>query len=133
MAFPATAVGGKEPTVRERLGRLEAQARELRIELLDTAARLRAEARDAASKAAERVRQGADDRFRAMERAILGDTPSDKRRRLFSIAARRGPHPRNDREHCAVRATDAPDATIDASRHSLHRDGPGPTGTVYPS
>lgn len=87
MAFPITPVGGKQPTLEERIDRLEGQVRELRIELQETAARLRSDARDAASDAAQRVWHRSDDQFRALEGALLGDTRKDKVRRLASIAA----------------------------------------------
>ena len=43
------------------------------------------DARAVAEDAADRASKGADDRFTAMERALLGETPWDTRRRLVGI------------------------------------------------
>lgn len=85
VVFPVAVIGGQQPTTEERLERLESGLREVREQLQEETMRLRAEARQAADEAAERTVRHGDRRFVAIELALLGDTPSDKRRRLLSI------------------------------------------------
>jgi hypothetical protein len=86
--FPIGAVvGGKQPTLDERVDGLETRLTELGDELRDTKARLKDWASETASASAELVRKSSELRFRALEQALLGDTHWDKRRRLASVAA----------------------------------------------
>jgi hypothetical protein len=88
VAIPmAAVVGGRERTIDERVGLLEARVVELEDELRDTKTKLKDWASESASSAAELVRKATDARFTALERALLGDTRWDRRRRLASVAA----------------------------------------------
>jgi hypothetical protein len=80
-------VGGKEPTTDERVDRLETRLTELGDELRDTKARLKTWASETSSASAEMVRKSSEQRFTAIEQALLGDTGLDKWRRLASIVA----------------------------------------------
>jgi hypothetical protein len=87
-AFPMGAVvGGREPTIDERVDRLETRLTELGDELRNTKARLKDWASETAAASAELVRKSSEQRFTAMEQALLGDTRWDKRRRVASVAA----------------------------------------------
>jgi hypothetical protein len=88
VAFPIGAVvGGGEPTIDERVDRLEARLTELGDDLRSTKARLKDWASETASASAELVRKSSEQRFTALEQALLGDTGWDKGRRIASVVA----------------------------------------------
>ena len=88
VAIPIDAVvGGRGPTIDERVDRLETSLIQLGDELRNTKARLKDWASETASASAEMVRKSSEQRFTALEQAFLGDTGWDKGRRLASVVA----------------------------------------------
>ena len=78
--------GGVKPTVEERVERLEGSLMELDEELADKAAAFNLRMQEVAQEAGDRAYRAAERRFSALERAVLGDTRRDIRRRVVSIA-----------------------------------------------
>jgi hypothetical protein len=76
-----------EPTLEERVGRLEVQVGAVRDELGEAAIRLRQTAQTAADAASESASRRASERFEAIERLILGETRIDRWVRVGSIVA----------------------------------------------
>jgi hypothetical protein len=94
---PPGVMSGQQPTIEERVERLEQSTQALREELQETKADLRSEAREVATDAAAAAMRHGERRFLALEAALLGDTRTDKWRRFASIGAVVR-HSRNDRE-----------------------------------
>lgn len=65
-----------EPTLEERVGRLEAQLASVRDELREVAVRLSRAVEAAAERAGESANKRAAEQFEALERALLGDRKS---------------------------------------------------------
>jgi hypothetical protein len=83
----AAITGGREPTVEERVAALEGSVRTLRDTIDEQRTTLRDELRKDAEQAARHVGMRADDRFDAIEAALLGESKSETRRRLASVGA----------------------------------------------
>jgi hypothetical protein len=84
-AMPITALGGKQPTLDERVARLENAIRDQNARLTEEVDAARREAREAAEDAAGRARASAAEEFAVLEQAMIDQLSGSLGRRLLGV------------------------------------------------